>query len=54
LKDLPDAMNVATITDKLRLHSLRGHNWHIQATCATRSDGLYEGFNWLSNQLKKC
>ena len=46
-------MDVATITDKLCLHSLRDHNWHIQPTCAARGDGLYEGFNWLSNQLKK-
>ena len=24
----------------------------IQATCATNGDGLYEGLDWLSNQLK--
>ncbi|XP_006833596.1 PREDICTED: ADP-ribosylation factor 2-like isoform X2 [Chrysochloris asiatica] len=40
------------ITDKLGLHSLRQRNWYIQATCATSGDGLYEGLDWLSNQLK--
>lgn len=51
-KDLPNAMNAAEITDKLGLHSLRQRNWYIQATCATSGDGLYEGLDWLSNQLK--
>merc|ERR1712037_829466 len=49
---LPNAMNAAEITDKLGLHSLRNRNWYIQATCATSGDGLYEGLDWLSNQLK--
>ncbi len=51
-QDLPNAMNAAEITDKLNLHSLRNRNWYIQATCATSGDGLYEGLDWLSNQLK--
>ncbi|XP_054027411.1 ADP-ribosylation factor 1-like [Dryobates pubescens] len=51
-QDLPNAMNAAEITDKLGLHSLRHRNWYIQATCATSGDGLYEGLDWLSNQLQ--
>jgi len=51
-QDLPQAMNAAEITDKLGLHALRQRNWYIQATCATSGDGLYEGLDWLSNQLK--
>jgi len=51
-QDLPNAMNAAEITDKLGLHSLRNRNWYIQAACATSGDGLYEGLDWLSNQLK--
>ena len=51
-QDLPNAMNAAEITDKLGLHSLRNRTWYIQATCATSGDGLYEGLDWLSNQLK--
>jgi len=51
-QDLPNAMNAAEITEKLGLHSLRNRQWYIQATCATSGDGLYEGLDWLSNQLK--
>lgn len=52
-QDLPNAMNAAEITDKLGLHQLRQRNWYIQATCATSGDGLYEGLEWLSANLKK-
>ncbi|CAH3194480.1 unnamed protein product [Porites evermanni] len=51
-QDLPNAMNAAEVTDKLGLHSLRNRQWYIQATCATSGDGLYEGLDWLSTQLK--
>eukprot|EP01099_Mayorella_cantabrigiensis_P003915 TRINITY_DN293_c0_g1_i4.p1 TRINITY_DN293_c0_g1~~TRINITY_DN293_c0_g1_i4.p1 ORF type:complete len:192 (-),score=50.61 TRINITY_DN293_c0_g1_i4:114-656(-) len=50
-QDLPNAMSVAEITDKLGLHSLRNRKWYIQSTCATSGDGLYEGLDWLSNVL---
>jgi len=52
-QDLPNAMSVAEITDKLGLHSLRQRKWYIQSTCATSGDGLYEGLDWLSNTLSK-
>lgn len=45
-------MNAQEVTDKLGLHSQRGRTWYIQATCATSGDGLYEGLDWMSNQLK--
>ncbi|OIW07077.1 hypothetical protein TanjilG_02711 [Lupinus angustifolius] len=50
-KDLPNAMNAAEITDKLGLHSLRQRHWYIQSTCATSGEGLYEGLDWLSNNI---
>ena len=45
-------MNAAEVTEKLGLHSYRNRMWYIQATCATSGDGLYEGLDWLSAQLK--
>ncbi len=27
--------------------------WFIQSTCATQGQGLYEGLDWLSNELSK-
>jgi len=50
-QDLPNAMSVAEVTDKLGLHSLRNRKWYIQSTCATSGDGLYEGLDWLSKTL---
>ncbi|GJW88172.1 ADP-ribosylation factor 1 [Tanacetum coccineum] len=50
-QDLPNAMNAAEITDKLGLQSLRQRHWYIQSTCATSGEGLYEGLDWLSNNI---
>ena len=50
-QDLPNAMSVAEVTDKLGLHSLKNRKWYIQSTCATSGDGLYEGLDWLSQTL---
>ncbi|XP_030477527.1 ADP-ribosylation factor 1-like [Syzygium oleosum] len=50
-QDLPNAMKVSEITDKLGLHSLRQRRWYIQAACATNGQGLYEGLDWLSSNI---
>uniref|UniRef100_A0A3Q7FZI3 ADP-ribosylation factor n=2 Tax=Solanum lycopersicum TaxID=4081 RepID=A0A3Q7FZI3_SOLLC len=50
-QDLPNAMNVADITDKLGLRSLRQRRWYIQSACATSGQGLYEGLDWLSHNI---
>ncbi|KAI1715485.1 ADP-ribosylation factor family domain-containing protein [Ditylenchus destructor] len=52
-QDLPHAMSAAEVTEKLGLNTLRNRQWYIQATCATTADGLYEGLDWLANQIKK-
>ncbi|XP_068606454.1 ADP-ribosylation factor 2a [Brachionichthys hirsutus] len=52
-QDLPNAMSTTDITEKMGLHCLRSRKWHLQSTCATTGDGLYEGLDWLSEQLKK-
>lgn len=52
-QDLPHAMSAAEITDKLGLHNLHHRNWYVQAACATSGQGLYEGLDWLSQQLRK-
>jgi len=51
-QDLPNAMSVNEVTEKLGSNQLRNRKWYIQATCATTGDGLYEGLDWLSNTLK--
>ncbi|CAD5224493.1 unnamed protein product [Bursaphelenchus xylophilus] len=52
-QDLPNAMSAAEITEKLGLHNLRNRDWHVQPTCAGTGDGLYEGLDWLANQLER-
>uniref|UniRef100_A0A8C1QH53 ADP-ribosylation factor n=1 Tax=Cyprinus carpio TaxID=7962 RepID=A0A8C1QH53_CYPCA len=52
-QDLPKAMPVHELTDRLGLHTLRGRQWFVQATCAVQGSGLYEGLDWLTDQLSK-
>lgn len=52
-QDLPNAMAISELTDKLGLQTLRSRTWYVQATCATQGTGLYEGLDWLSEQLSK-
>ena len=52
-QDLPHAMRVAEVTDKMGLLSLRHRKWYIQACCAQTGEGLYEGLDWLSTTLTK-
>ncbi len=52
-QDLPKAMPVPEVTEKLGLHNVRSRVWWIQSCCATNGDGLYEGLDWLSSELHK-
>ncbi|CAK9165022.1 unnamed protein product [Ilex paraguariensis] len=50
-QDLKDAMTPAEITDALSLHSIKNHDWHIQACCALTGEGLYDGLGWISQRV---
>ncbi|XP_075875287.1 ADP-ribosylation factor 4-like [Nelusetta ayraudi] len=52
-QDLPNALSVGELTEKLSLNQYRNKPWHVQSTCATQGDGLYEGLDWLSKELSK-
>ncbi|KAK2874792.1 hypothetical protein QQF64_003109 [Cirrhinus molitorella] len=52
-QDLPKAMPAHELTDRLGLHAQRGRQWFVQPTCAVQGSGLYEGLDWLSNELSK-
>ncbi|KAF7693130.1 ADP-ribosylation factor 4-like [Silurus meridionalis] len=52
-QDLPDAMPVHEMTEKLRMHTLKGRPWYVQSTCAINGTGLYEGLDWIANQISK-
>ncbi|KAF2068713.1 hypothetical protein CYY_009965 [Polysphondylium violaceum] len=51
-QDLPNAMSIPEVVDRLDLHSLESNRkWFIQGTSAGSGDGLYEGLDWLSNNI---
>ncbi|KAK6161458.1 hypothetical protein DH2020_004839 [Rehmannia glutinosa] len=50
-QDLQDAMTPAEITDALSLHSIKKHDWHIQACCAVTGEGLYDGLGWIAQRV---
>ncbi|XP_042061906.1 ADP-ribosylation factor-like protein 5 [Salvia splendens] len=50
-QDLKDAMTPAEITDALSLHSIKKHDWHIQACSALTGDGLYDGLGWIAQRV---
>ena len=48
-QDLPGAMSVAEVSDKLGLHNIRDREWYIQSSCAVTGDGLYDGLEWVTS-----
>lgn len=50
-QDLKDAMKAAEISDALSLHSIKNHDWHIQACCALTGEGLYDGLGWIAQHV---
>eukprot|EP00455_Lapot_gusevi_P011381 TRINITY_DN1523_c0_g3_i1.p1 TRINITY_DN1523_c0_g3~~TRINITY_DN1523_c0_g3_i1.p1 ORF type:complete len:195 (+),score=38.70 TRINITY_DN1523_c0_g3_i1:93-677(+) len=54
-QDLPRAMSVSEVTERLALPSLsRGlapRPWHVQACCAVTGEGIYQGLDWLSDTV---
>eukprot|EP01083_Nonionella_stella_P153779 494498_1 len=52
-QDLPNAMSVNEITDRLKINQFRNREWYVQGTCAKTGDGLYQGLDWLSKTLTK-
>jgi len=51
-QDLPNAVSVSELTERLGLHRLRDRAWNVQATCAMSGDGLHEGMEWLATAIK--
>jgi len=52
-QDLPNAMKVEEVTQRMGLNKIRNRQWYIQGTSAPTGDGLYEGLDWLSATLSK-
>ena len=52
-QDLPNAMSIKDIVDKLELNNLKNRQWHIQPSSAINGDGLFEGLDWVNKALRK-
>lgn len=52
-QDLPTAMSTSQIADRLCLGKLSNRKWHIQGTCATNADGVYESMEALARLVKE-
>lgn len=51
-QDLKGSMSAAEISQQLNLTSIKTHRWQIQACCALTGEGLYQGLEWISSQLR--
>jgi signal recognition particle receptor subunit beta len=52
-QDLPNALSVAEVTDRIGLRSISQRNWHVQGCCGISGQGLFEGLDWLSQTVSK-
>lgn len=52
-QDLPNAVRVNELAEKLHLNTMIGRKWKIQGTVATTGDGLSEGLDWLGEEINK-
>jgi small GTP-binding protein len=52
-QDLPNAMKPIELENKLKLNTISNRPWEIQGTCAITGDGLYEGLDWLGEQINQ-
>ena len=51
--DVRDSLSSVKCSSTLELDSLRDKPWHICASNALTGEGLEEGINWLTDQLKE-
>lgn len=53
-QDLPNALNVSEISERLGINEIRTTRLvHVQGCCATTRDGIQEGLHWLVNAIRE-
>jgi len=52
-QDLPNAIKPQELANKLKLNTMNNRVWQVQGTCAATGDGLFEGLDWLGQQINK-
>merc|ERR1712176_212577 len=51
-QDLPGALDEAKIAEALDLHKIKSRTWTIFKTSAAKGEGLFEGLDWLAENIK--
>lgn len=52
-QDLPNALSTTDLTNRMGLHTLTSHRWHIQAASATTGEGVFESMKKMANMIKR-
>uniref|UniRef100_T1GSB7 small monomeric GTPase n=1 Tax=Megaselia scalaris TaxID=36166 RepID=T1GSB7_MEGSC len=52
-QDLPNALSASNLAVELQLTDNKVTSWYIQSTCAVSGQGLFEGLDWLSQEILK-
>jgi small GTP-binding protein len=52
-QDLPNAIKPQELGQRLKLTTLTSRVWQVMGACAATGDGLYEGLDWLGDQINK-
>ena len=51
-QDVPEAMSVEEVSEKLGLAGIEDRKHYIQSCSATKGQGIFEGLDWLSKAIK--
>ncbi|CAL4081910.1 unnamed protein product [Meganyctiphanes norvegica] len=51
-QDMPNAVSANKVQEDLQLME-KAKTWYVQATNTITSEGLYEGIDWLANEISK-
>ena len=52
-QDLPNALKPEDLATELGLNNITDRSWHVQGTCAVTGEGLFEGLDWLGDQISR-
>lgn len=52
-QDLVNSKDIMHIQRRLNLDEIKDRKWKIQGSCATTGEGLYEGLDWIFEQIQQ-
>jgi small GTP-binding protein len=52
-QDINHSMNASELAEAFGMHIIKSRKWYISPSCASNGYGIYEGLDWLANQLSR-